>query len=1595
VSKAAEVLEAGGMITTAAERPPAGDYPLDPVEARSYSHPGLGEPVIRLSLAPLAAATDAEMAVLGFDPGASLGEVGVTRRRGLGFPGAAIVSDPDNARYALEVVQDLAKAARRARSKPGHAKEAIDKIGERLGKSVPHFLPSFYEEASRVFLDCGNTGYAGQLFEKAREAERVHALEVDEQHRENTFVEFALAGALSVKSLSSYARELAGASEPADAYAVFRRVCVRRTLGGLPPWAKMAAELRRLIKAAGLDIAAEEMTLLAEIIDAPALNKAQAGFWKSYKKSLAKMCAESPATRGQLLALFPADVDTGEWLELLDACGALEGVLDPDAAPETRSASGAAGWFARLAASCGGWRSDLPPRALELLEQAAPVLKKEGKPLALFARWGDCDLDMIELAMSLELPLADPQEHSDFDDLERWASRVDEHEMFGRDPIRVAADPRYARLLGQAMERELGSEPFTSLALTMDGFGGAIGAWLSDQIDRLKGEVGLPGLHDILDTLGNPGLRPVWAKFPEQRARLEATRVHAPLALTLRAGIYDEHRWPAFDEALGKLADNAEVKLGGAFPHLVVSDGIKALVVGPTSIVAEIDLALPKDADLEGFRWVQDQLLVIFEPSDTWRSYGYWSGNPTEIFELEGSFYSYGPSNERGVVLDDGAVVFASATMTAGDRKVGSDAVACDGESFWAVDYDGMRELDPRTGKRGRKSAPAFVAEYARDGSEIIWGACSLYPLPPEITASPLGQRGALTGKRVRHRDEQSPAAGSAPMSEVERIDGVSWSLAGEYETPDVLMTFPGDDAPRPIEAGYGARIVAPGDGYVAASADHPQYRRGSRMLPPVVFWHYLVPRDVDGSKALRALSDDGAAALLAAAELDLAKSDGKTDSEGLLVFEIDGSALDAAIDAALPQMTDAALRIGVAHLALLAARDQQRLGRIADLSATAGSEEAPSAAADPKGLSDAVRDVAYIYEGQSNLAELAWVSELLAAAAAEADGVERRVFPEAPGADCDWLILVANAGRLAYRAALQATPDDQRLALGALLEATARSWILEHLGELRFIDVEGSIAQGAGEDQGFLFTEGGNVYFGWNTWDDNYKLLEWAPSGEHRDPDGAIKSVDEETRYEQGPLDAAALRAFAERLAEDGPVDIIPLAPRLSEATGLTETEALWVLAGSPRDIDGLAKELGVKKARLELAVDGARVSDDHISAIFGAALAADPLSLWDDPGAFVDRIAAAWIERLGRYAPLDEDFLEATAKELKALDNVPATLRAIADPGRGVLATDQTYRLTEKANVVAEGDTGRAFDEHQLEQLLPMIAHLFLDVEVGHPIRSKIPEAVSAIGARLAAPGMYLSMPDLDFEDSDKRAAYLADFGGEPVEGHPESRERDGVRLVPDDYDALEVWVRPQAFREHPALIASLLPQLGWTPDWVGQLELFYNGVLDRFAARVADTPVPTGELECNPIHSAPEIVAEVGSELDLDQNAAALYLQLAALPAPRDKSVRAWNRWKPAAHKAAAKKLVDRGLVIEAKRSRAGRSHFVPGGWEPFKNPLLPIETWKLGLYGIEIRDGSIRAPLGQILPSAPVHEVFAEAWRRIKAGEGPAYLSTNEV
>ncbi len=178
--------------------------------------------------------------------------------------------------------------------------------------------------------------------------------------------------------------------------------------------------------------------------------------------------------------------------------------------------------------------------------------------------------------------------------------------------------------------------------------------------------------------------------------------------------------------------------------------------------------------------------------------------------------------------------------------------------------------------------------------------------------------------------------------------------------------------------------------------------------------------------------------------------------------------------------------------------------------------------------------------------------------------------------------------------------------------------------------------------------------------------------------------------------------------------------------------------------------------------------------------------------------------------------------------------------------------------------------------------------------------------------------------------------------------------------------------------------------------------NGLLTpRFVVDMRSDEM-TGLIECNrnptvaeglweqfPLHSVPALVAECSKKLQVDEMAAALYLQILALPDPTSANIKLWNGWNAKQIQAFSEPLLEKELVVEAKRERAGRELFLPGGWETLKAPNLPIETWKLSLFGYENTE-PLRGGMAEfIVFEGPIASLFEEAWNRWKAGDVPAY------
>jgi len=1623
VSDVSEILKAGGLVPLDAKL--GTDDAVDTVVARAYRHPVLpGRTVVRLSAQSVVAGDDLEMATLGFGPGEDRGAVALERRRPLGFPGWALVNDPANARFALDVVKEFKKHARKARTKPGHAKDAIDALAAKLANSVPHFLPSFYEQAGRAFIEHGAPSYAAAYFGKAREAEAVHALEVDEEHRVHGFLEFALAGAVTTKALTAYAKDLADHHAPAVAYAHFRQLCLQRTLGGMPPWSGMAKELRRLAKAAKLDPDREDAAFIAEIIASPALGKAAGEFWRAYAEPITALGKANPAARGALLDLFPtgsaynADLDE-VWLDLLEATGAVQALETDDAPPEARPSGGRAAWFDKLAQHLSrSWRDPtIPARAFALLRRMAPRLIADGAPIACAGRHGQIDLDLCELALELGVPVAPPTEYPRLD-AGTWAKHATEAER-GRDPVRAAAHPAIGPLLVASVAGEIGDEPFDTMSRGKAGFLAAKRAWLEGTIARAE-HGAIPDVVDAIATINGKVKPETFAELPDLHARLAALDVAPALARTLQIGILDELGWPLLDEVAAELDPDgtAELTFHGGPPALVVATKTRAIAIAPRGRLAAHDLVIPPKHELVALRFIGGQFLVLLKHGYKVRAY--WSGAAHDMFDTEVSAWHVPALVARVAVLPDGAWLEAETPMRPGDRKlsIGARVTAYDGVTAWFSEWkDGQqrwREI-AATGEAGRYSWPAFV-ERGIDGDWRIDTAAS-YVMPALVAASPFGVADGLVGARARFRPLGAHRTKQAAR-EVEMIDGTTWRAPGEGAgVPNVtcVARLPGRDEPRPLteesawREGITTTILSP-DGARRGSRigeKDRRYWRGQIAALSPAFWHVMTARDEVGSRRLAVTTEVDARALIAAVPVQTTTPPGIAHPEPTDV-----------VGGVLPEITHPRLRRGITGLAVMAAELQLERDRLVV-------ERAPDRAAAPTASGGHNDDV--LMDGLKGFLERYWSSEGRAWGQIERTG---QVFAStdrgdrdaggAPPAAFDWFDFAVSPGALAFVATAIGTPEHRRAPIAELLVHVTRS--LPRADRLRVFEAhKPTSTDDDDDDDDFELDEpfelrwvGGNAYaikqVRWHK--TQLRALEYAPDGTFRDLPGWV--TQRSTPGTASPTDemvaatlAAATTGHTSWSAE--------AAAKLAAATGLTPSEAVFLWAGCPNAADrsanflprALREELGLKAKQAEVARDGINAVPLATRVrLIDAAGRAGLAALLD--GSAVDVLAQAWNELVGARVAIPEELIADADRELATPPQPTTALAMIASADSAPqLTVDGTWGLDAGADVVrvarpTDGgplvqaplaDAPPAFDVHALHTTLVYVPFLYAELPVGHPLRAKAAKAYALVQQRLANPSLWFEGGSHYMSEQDAQAMdrVLDGLGGERLAGFAEgitARRLPGVVAV-RQHTRLELKLHPVTLdAKAMAVVEKLAAQITYqrTLDWIVRAR---SGELAAIVERIDRTPVPAGGWEQNPLASAPDVVAQVVTHHGLSREAAALYLQYLVLLWPTAKNLVLWNGWTAKQLDAANDELLERELVLEAKRERAQRTCFLPGGWEALKSPHPPMESWKLPLYGTRTVEGAPVAPLARFLALAPFHVLFARAWQRCVEGDVPRY------
>ncbi|WP_017573520.1 hypothetical protein [Nocardiopsis halotolerans] len=1602
------------------------DGHTDTMRARTYTHPALGgRPVVRLVPDVLGPAEDAAVDFLGFESSGISAPVTRTRPRGLGYPEWALVHDPDHRAEALALVRPLERAARWASSRPSRAEEEYT----RLAADVPvSHLPSYWEQAGRAFVAAGNGRLAGIMFGRAREAERVYALPVDEDTRREAFLEFAFAGALTAKALAGHATELAERYEPSRAHAEFLELCLRRARGGLPPWAGLSRQLRLLAggraRAEGLDTTTEETGFLRDLLSLPAVDAAPEGFWKAERRTVVRAARADPDLRRALLGLFVSGSQERRawWLDLLDDIGAVDMVADPD----EDVPGGAADWFSRVVTRTVRGR---PAQLLDWVPRLAERLRADGVPVRLRGRvW----VDLLETCLRLGVPVEPPQGRRESLDLYTGACREED----GCALAAILADEHWEPVLARSVAEYAGYRHKLEELLPSP--------CLHPYIDRRLGELvapsamtGLTHLKVRLRRLRSEVDGAALAAFPHRREEFDALDPARALATALRAGIIDEFGWPELEEAVNELRASGAGPVISTYswPVITLTSRTRAIAVGPEGRVDEHDIRASDPYDIAAV-YSDGAFLVCYRKLLDDTEHAYWSSDPETSVACAGTgalldaAHAYSPGPETIAQLTrDGLRMNGGRALRRGEEPDGRMAhLLHDGATFWASGpYPGLKEVDPGTGENGRTSLPAFLEElpqepYRRDRQ------CTLFPLDEPAAGNPLGSVGGTYGVGVAWFETDDGSRGRRITVTDGRTHTVGHddAYSGGPADPAAPFTAPGGDTHVlsrktrvfSLQAVDGSHLWE----YEAGDVGGAQAGWGTPLLPPVPYWHFMSPRDVRASLRLRTVEATDLGPLLEAAEAEyeeVGHRRGRTAPRTLAA----ATALLTGDDGTEPHPS---LAMGVAGLALNTVpvrKDLAAFTRRADAARRSETKAEPESKTLTQALSHLLSAHMFRKGSDNTVAHVEHASRFLDGRMSTSDA------HSGPTPTTDWAPLIGRVGALAWYAALPTTPPEHREALAGFLTRwsgtvfaepglTLDAGVLDarNAASVRPRDEAGARHLGLGPGSGSSTSERYPFSFVESRSDAPLPMDEGLSERWRR-------------RADLGWGSGEQLSVFTRCLAEYGalPWDSDAVAV-LAERTGLARAGAALLFAahrtGYERRVDTRMREvMGLSAA--DVAVGLAELDSleaEELLELYRTALPEDPAAigaLWKPGGTVVvaERLAEAWNGRRGRRPSLSEETL-ASFHAARLVDGQPVrygflrearlvsgheALRVAADPSAaGVRSEGVSSRFASWQRHHGPAPRSTRFVEKagdlpwMLTDLVHVIAWAHAELPVGDPVREAVPALLRAVRECLASPELFLpvatvwSGPALQrlVEELGDRP-YRDRRGGIPF---PDSVDGGSVVVIGED-GVTSVWFRPSEFGDDVTshLLRALLADTGSVAhdeQLVRAVDLLRGPGFTAIAEHVSSGGLREGRRAGDPVASVPGLVGEVENALGVSADAARLYLQLLALLEPTDRRVRDLNGWTAKRHRKAQDELVAAGLVVTAKRARSGRSVFLPGAWSEAKAPNLPLETWKLPLYDLRAQQGGDPVgPLPRYLAPRPLPEVFADAWRRVREGDAP--------
>ncbi|HEY7428420.1 MAG TPA: hypothetical protein VH682_29580, partial [Gemmataceae bacterium] len=1138
--------------------------------------------------------------------------------------------------------------------------------------------------------------------------------------------------------------------------------------------------------------------------------------------------------------------------------------------------------------------------------------------------------------------------------------------------------------------------------------------------------------------------------FPDLAEQLQNIDTAAMLQRTLQAGVFDEYGLPALEKLIEE--NNITIQLDSyrdtnihlTFPSIVVSDKVHAHVLRSDSEIKKHELRLPKKCEIMTMIAVGDDLAVTYR-DDKYQGHFYWVSNPAQHYDASAYGHYRGAAERMATVLEDGSVFLGKQAIRPGDKQMPETRPYIhDGKRFWYVDneYDReagehtwkIQEVDPQTGKLGRVSVPPWYEE--TEGGTIELGASELRRAPAGTEDSPLGTKDGMIGwKTIQRRDGSYLGIG---------IDGRRWDKPliqenGSPASPVALLRQPGTREYLPFTTA-GHLWDPSGSTVVATLQDFAlDYAAGQVVVLPRHFWHLLKVRDEASSRKLRAISHEECAALFKAAAEDREQVEGlrRRRKETL---ENPLTNLLPAVKNLLPTAPER-MAVGIARLIERAEKASASFTALRDKASTNSTKETSGAASALNRKSDVAAALwglpsfqIYNDEGQVS------VSEHLAAAVAFLKGTSKA--GDLPQTNYRWFPMLENLPLRCWQtfwrvlAAKMTRKDDSEVVWLEFLKLWLDLGIAELPGQLAIMEghPEGAKKNSWG---GYDVDNTGGTSFTLHNGDDlfiavesgsynqlPYHFLRYSTAKTPGAPPGyKVQNV----RKIKEKYDRAQIEAFISAVESSTEPPLLSKQELEEVARNLSASPAeiglIWMAGLNVDSYENnflpteLRTALGWKVTEANAGRQALRNLNDSVrthlyEAVVSQGCAA-PFAADRNPA--LRAIEKAWQDKMPKRLHLEA----ALQTRLSALDRASrwqrmdheVLLAVAADPAKHPLLQPREIEIkVDKRQHYGNFKLGtknkdeEAIEGASLRSIVQLVALVHAGTPAGHPARANMPALIKQTSKLLEHSSTLL----------DLRTVYLYDYGNKqslkPSEwltkhlGKTKANAKDGTVRFDDSLISAaaldnQSWVliafRPAKLKDE----ADLARLQGILALAAGEADAG-NGTLpivvtikspgfQKLAKAILAKDVPDGQWPQNPKHTAAEVVKAIQKKYKLGEDAAVFYAQLLAVPDPTTANVCAWNGWTAQQLKKASAELVERKLVLEAVRARAGRSIFLPGEWLELKAPWLPIESWKRAHLVECDMDRSELCPVGGPMVLRPFEDLFAAAWKRILGGDEPRY------